>query len=77
MTTTEVAALLTERGIAATALQVKRWAAAGRFPGAVKVANEWQIPADAVAAFSVPIKGTPPGKRQAWKFRMRKRKPKD
>ncbi len=74
MTTTEAAALLTRRGIAATADQVKRWCAAGRFSGAVKVANEWQIPQEAVATFQRPARGAPTGKRQAWKFRKRRQR---
>ena len=74
MTTTDAAALLTGRGITATAEQVKRWCAAGRFPGAVKVGNEWQIPQEAVAAFERPTRGAPTGKRQAWRFRKRKPK---
>jgi hypothetical protein len=69
MTTAEAAALLGERGIVATAAQVKRWAAAGRFPGATKHANEWDIPAEALAAFAPPALGAPVG---VWKWRKRR-----
>ena len=68
-TTHETAALLQERGIAATAARVKRWCAAGHFPGAVKQANEWEIPDEAIAAFQPPARGAPVG---VWKWRQRK-----
>ena len=68
LTTTEVAALLSERGAPIKADTVKHWCQQGRFPNAQRVGGPrrgyWLIPRDDVQAFVLPTVGRPKAPRE-------------
>lgn len=60
LSTTEAAALLSERGITVKVDTVKHWCRQGKFPGAVSINGRvWQIPREAIDAFVPPTRGRP------------------
>lgn len=63
LTTTEAAALLTERGITVKADTIKHWCQQGKFPNARRIGGprrgSWLIPQSDLDAFTPPTMGRP------------------
>jgi len=63
LTTTEAAALLSERGIVVKTDTIKHWCQQGRFPNARRIGSErrgsWLIPQGDLDAFMPPTMGRP------------------